>query len=163
MQKEILIALNKHLNREIQSSYLYFSMATDCHERDLPGCAHWMELQGKEELGHVRCFYDYLLKRGQRVSLEAIPQPPHSWDSLQAIFDAALAHEKMVTEQINALVSLVRERKDYATEQFLQWFVEEQVEEESNVNTVIIQIKRAKDSASLLWVDNQLGQRKQNQ
>jgi ferritin len=163
MKKEIVDALNKHLNREIASAYLYLSMATDCHARDLPGCAHWMELQAQEELEHVRGFYDYLIRRGQRVLLAAIAQPPHEWPSLKAIFDEALAHEQMVTEQINALVSLAREHKDYATEQFLQWFVEEQVEEEANVTSVIIQIERAKDSAALLWLDNQLAQRKLEQ
>jgi ferritin len=160
-KKEIVDALNKHLNREIASSYLYFSMATDCHERDLPGCAHWMEVQGQEELHHVKGFYHYLIRRGQRIVLTAIAQPQHAWPSLKAIFDAALAHEKQVTDEINALVSMARSHKDYATEQFLQWFVEEQVEEEANVIAVINQLERAKDSAtSLLWLDNQLSLRK---
>lgn len=159
MNKDIANALNQQINRELESAYLYLSMASSCHAYDLPGCAHWLECQSMEELGHVRRLYDYLLQRGRRVSLEGIPKPKQIWDSVKMIFESALAHEKGITLCINKLVSLARENKDYATEQFLQWFVAEQVEEEANVHAVIVQLSRAKDPATLLWVDNQLKQR----
>ena len=159
MKKEISTALNQHINVELESAYLYLSMASDCHAKDLPGCAHWLECQAKEELEHVRRLYNYLLQRGERVLLEGIPKPKQAWPSIQAIFEAALAHEKMVTQRINQLVSLAREKQDYATEQFLQWFVSEQVEEEANAHAVVIQVSRAKDSSALLWLDNELKQR----
>jgi ferritin len=160
MNKEILTALNKQLNREIESAYLYLSMASDCHERDLIGCAHWLELQAQEELGHVRRFYDYLIQRGERAILEGIAKPKNTWDSVQDIFEAALAHEKGISEHIHKLVALTRQHHDFATEQFLQWFVSEQVQEEANAHAVVVQLSRAKDTAALLWVDQQLGQRK---
>jgi ferritin len=164
VEKKMLSALNEHLNNETASAYLYFSMAADCHANNLPGSAHWLELQAQEELTHARCFYDYLLKRGQRILLTSIAQPQQSWPSLKEIFEATLAHEKTVTEQIGALVSLARECKDYATEQFLQAFVEEQVEEEASVTAVLVQVNRVHDSASLLfWLDHQLGQRQLTQ
>jgi len=159
MNKDIAHALNQQINCELESAYLYLSMASSCHAQDLPGCAHWLECQSTEELGHVRRLYDYLLQRGERVSLEGIPKPEQTWDSVKIIFESALAHEKGITARINNLISLARENKDYATEQFLQWFVAEQVEEEANVHSVIVQLSRAKDSATLLWVDNQLKQR----
>lgn len=161
MNKDIAHALNKQINCELESAYLYLSMASGCHALDLPGCAHWLECQSVEELGHVRRLYDYLIQRDERVSLEGIPKPGEAWDSVKIIFESALMHEKNITLRINKLVSLARENKDYATEQFLQWFVAEQVEEEANVHAVVVQLSRAKESATLLWVDNQLKQRTQ--
>jgi ferritin len=159
MNKEIAQALNQQINAELESAYLYLSMASNCHALNLTGSAHWLECQSAEELAHVRRLYTYLLQRGELITLAGIPKPPKKWTSLQAIFEAALSHEKKITQQINQLVSLARQHQDYATEQFLQWFIAEQVEEEASLNNVIIQILRVKDSSALLWVDHQLKQR----
>ena len=118
-------ALNAQLNAEIYSGYLYLSMAAYFEDEDLSGFANWMRVQANEELEHGIKFYDYIIRRGASVTLTAIEGPQTEWESPLAAFEHVLEHEKMVTGLINDLVNIAIEEKDHATNNFLQWFVEE--------------------------------------
>lgn len=153
-------ALNQQLYEEIGSFYLYLAMAADFAAKQLPGMARWMEVQAREEMGHAMKFYRYILERGGTVSLQALPQPQGSWDSPLAAFSAALAHEQHITSCIHALVDLARQRKDYPTEAFLQWFVTEQVEEEAQLEPIIHRLKLVGDHPpALFMLDRELAAR----
>ena len=118
-------ALNAQLNAEVYSGYLYLSMAAYFEDIDLAGFANWMRVQAAEELEHGMKFYDYIIRRGASVTLTAIEAPQTEWESPLAAFEHVLSHEQMVTGLINDLVDLAIEEKDHATNNFLQWFVEE--------------------------------------
>ncbi|MHC4482189.1 MAG: ferritin [Planctomycetota bacterium] len=158
--KKMEEALNGQLNAELYSAYLYLSMAAYFESSDLSGFANWMRVQNQEEQFHAMKFYDYILERGGRVILRSIEAPPSDWASPLAVFEATLKHERKVTGLINDLVYLAREEKENASEIFLQWFVNEQVEEEDNVSTVLGQLKLTKDSPQALYMmDKEMGQR----
>ena len=158
--KKMEEALNGQLNAELYSANLYLSMAAYFESVDLAGFANWMRIQNQEEQFHAMKFYDYIIERGGRVTLRRIEAPPSNWDSLLAAFEATLEHERKVTVLINDLVYLAREENDNASEIFLQWFVNEQVEEEDNVSTVLGQLKLIKDSPQALFMmDKEMGQR----
>ena len=151
-------AINEQLNAEMYSGYLYLSMAAYFEDQDYPGFAQWMRVQAQEELDHAMKFYDYLNTRGARVTLTAIEAPQTEWDSIEAVFKHVLEHEQMVTSLINNLVDIAIEEKDHATNQFLQWYVEEQVEEEESAMEVLGKIKRAGGAANILYMlDSELG------
>jgi len=153
-------ALNAQFNAELYSGYLYLSMAAYFEDVDFSGFAAWMRIQADEELEHGMKFYDYIITRGGRVSIEAIDKPETEWESPLAAFEQALAHEEMVSGLINDLVDLAIEEKDHATNNFLQWFVEEQVEEEENANDNVTKLKLAGDSKPLLFkINEDLGSR----
>ena len=157
---EVENALNKQLNAEIYSSYLYVSMAAQCKADDLDGCAAWLEAQAQEEMTHAAKFYNYIIQRGGRIRLAAIDGPQVEWDSPLSVFEDTLAHEQKVSAMINDLMDIAIAQKDHATQIFLQWFVTEQVEEEESVGMVLGKIKRVKDSAQGMYlVDQELGQR----
>ena len=158
--KKMEEALNGQLNAELYSAYLYLSMAAYFESVDLAGFASWMRIQNQEEQFHAMKFYDYIIERGGRVTLRRIETPPSNWDSPLAVFEATLEHERKVTGLINDLVYLARQEKDNASEIFLQWFVNEQVEEEDNVSKVLGQLKLIKDSPQALFMmDKEIGQR----
>jgi len=158
--KKMEEALNGQLNAELYSAYLYLSMAAYFESVDLAGFANWMRVQTQEEQFHAMKFYDYIIERGGRVILRSIDAPPADWDSPFAAFKATLEHEQKVTGLINDLMYLAREEKDNASEIFLQWFVNEQVEEEDNVSKVLGQLKLIKDSPQALFImDKEMGQR----
>jgi ferritin len=153
-------ALNGQLNAELYSAYLYLSMSAYFAAEDLPGFANWMRVQTQEELVHALKFFDFVNERGGRVTLGPIEGPPTAWDSAQAAFEHVLAHEQKVTGLINELVTLAAEEKDHATHNFLQWFVAEQVEEESSANAVLQKVKLAGDAGGgVLMVDAELATR----
>jgi len=161
LSKQMEESLNKQINAELYSAYLYLSMAAYFDSISLDGFSHWMKLQAKEETEHAYKIYGYVYERGGSVILEAINKPPTKWDSPLAVFEDAYKHEQKVSEMINNLVAMAREEKDYATENFLQWFVEEQVEEEANADEVVQKLKMVKDSRNgLFMMDGKLGQRK---
>ena len=160
INKKMVQALNGQLNAEYYSSYLYLSMAAFFAQMDLPGFANWMRVQVQEEEFHALKLYDYIIERGGKVVLQAIQAPPHDWNTPLEVFQATLAHEQKVTGLINNLVYLARDEKDNATEIFLQWYVQEQVEEEDNVGAVLGQLKLVKDSPQALFMlDKDLAQR----
>ena len=156
MEKE----LNKQINAEMYSAYLYLSMSSEASFKGLSGMAHWFYVQAQEEMTHAQKIYNYLNSRGGRVLLETIDQPPTEFGSLMQTFEAVLDHEKKVTAMINNLVDLAAEAKDHATAIFLQWFVTEQVEEEESASDVIAKLKLLAEAAGgLLMLDKELGTR----
>jgi ferritin len=153
-------AINEQIKWEMYSSYLYLSMSAHFAGEGLPGFAHWMRLQAQEELSHAMKFYDYLLERGGKVELAAIDQPPHAWSSSLEVVEETLKHEQHVTARINDLVSVAMEEKDYAANIFLQWFVEEQVEEEDSVCEVLDKLKLiGGDGAGMYMLDKEMATR----
>lgn len=158
LDEKIEEAINKQLNAELYSGYMYLSMAAYFESIDLAGFANWSRLHAQEEFTHGMKFYDYLVSRGARVTLTQIEGPPTEWESAIAVFDHVYQHEQVVTGLINDLVDLTISLKDHATNNFLQWFIAEQVEEEETANGVLQRLKLAgDDSAALLMLDKELG------
>jgi ferritin len=153
-------ALNQQLNAELYSSYLYLSMAAYFESTDLSGFANWMRVQAQEELTHAMKFYDYIVQRGGRVILTTIEAPPSEWESPLSVFEQVYEHEKTVTGLINQLVDLAVSETDHASNNFLQWFVEEQVEEEESSGGVLQKVRLVgADPGGLYMLDSKLGQR----
>jgi len=160
ISKKMQDALNQQINAELYSAYLYLSMQAYFVSENLPGCANWMKAQTQEELMHAMKIYDFLNERAGRIQLKAIEQPQSEWQSPLAAFEAAYKHEQKVTGLINQLVNLAIEEKDHATNTFLQWFVNEQVEEEASVSEVVQKFKMTENTPSgLFMIDRELGQR----
>jgi ferritin len=157
---KMLEALNKQINEEMYSAYLYFAMAADFESRDLTGISQWLKVQAKEETKHALKIYNYVIEQQGKVLLQALAQPPASWDSPLAAFEAAYKHEQYITSCINTLVRQARESQDYATEVFLHWFVNEQVEEEASTAVIVNKLKMIGDSTNgLFMLDHELGKR----
>ncbi|MCH8118155.1 MAG: ferritin [Planctomycetes bacterium] len=153
-------ALNGQVNAELYSAYLYLSMESYFKSLNLNGFAGWMRVQTQEEVIHAMKIYDFINERGGRVILKAIEGPPTEWDSPLAVFEAVYVHEQKVTGLINDLVDLAIKEKDHATNTFLQWFVNEQVEEESSADEVVQQLKMMENApGGMFMLDRELGQR----
>jgi len=153
-------ALNEQINAEIYSAYLYLSMSAYLESVDLPGFANWMRVQWQEELAHAQKFYTYVFERDGRVVLAGIEAPPTEWKSPLEAFEETLKHERHVTQRIHDLVRLAREVGDVATENFLQWFVTEQVEEEASAKALIQQLKLVgNEGQGLFLTDRELATR----
>lgn len=160
MKKEIEQELNKQLNRELYSAYLYLSMAAYFESLSLKGFAHWLKIQAKEEVGHAMKFFEFINERNSRVALEAIDKPKIEWSSPVEAFKDVYEHEQKVTSYIHQLLELAISEKDYAAQNFLQWFVSEQVEEESQSLEILNKVEFTKNSVGgLLALDHQLGKR----
>lgn len=160
ISKTMSDAINKQINAELYSSYLYLSMAAYFESVNLPGAAHWMNIQVQEELGHAVKFFNFVNERRGRVILTGIEGPSSEWDSPLAAFEAVLEHEQMVTGLINNLADLAITEKDHASGIFLQWFVTEQVEEESSADAIIQKMKLAGDApGAVLMLDQELAAR----
>ncbi|KPJ85587.1 MAG: ferritin [Spirochaetes bacterium DG_61] len=153
-------AINDQINAELYSSYLYLSMATYFESIHLSGFARWMQVQSQEEMKHAMKFYGYVFEKGGRVTLKAIDAPPTEWKSPLDTFESVYNHEVKVTGLINKLVELARAENDIATENFLMWFIAEQVEEEASADQVVQRLKLIKESTQgLFMLDRELGQR----
>ncbi|MBF0496626.1 MAG: ferritin [Deltaproteobacteria bacterium] len=153
-------AINEQINAELYSSYLYLSMTSFFYSINLPGFANWMRVQTQEELVHAMKFYDYLASRGGRVILKPVEGVPTSWESPLAVFEDAYKHEQKVTGLINKLVDLAIEISDHATNTFLQWFVNEQVEEEASADGVVQKLRLMGGQGSALFmIDQELATR----
>lgn len=153
-------ALNEQLNAELYSSYLYYAMAAYFQANDLNGMANWMQVQATEELIHVGKYYNYIGDRGGRVILAKIDAPPSEWKNPLDAFQGALDHERHVTALINNLVNLAIEEKDHSTNNFLQWFVAEQVEEEATASDIVGRLKIIQDNPSGTYMlDRELASR----
>ncbi len=160
ISEKIQEALNKHLNFELYSSYLYLSMSAYFESTNLRGFAHWMRVQAQEELGHAMKFYSFIHERGGRVTLRSVDSPPSQWESPLSAFQDAYAHEKHITAQIYQLVDLATDVRDRATEVFLQWFVTEQVEEEASASEIVEKLKLIGDArGGLFMLDRELAGR----
>ncbi len=156
----MLEAFNEHLNSEFFSAYYYLAMSAHFHDTDLNGFGTWMRMQYQEELAHAGKFYDFINDREGVVELRPIAAPPQKWESPLHAFEDALKHEQEVTQRIYGLVDLSLEMRDHASNTFLQWFVTEQVEEESTASEIIQQLKLVgNDGNGLFLMDRELGQR----
>ena len=160
ISKKMIDALNNHLNEEFYSSYLYLSIAAYFASKNLKGFANWFKVQSQEEYGHGLKFYGFIHQVGGKVNLKAIKAPKTNWKSILDVFAETLAHEKHITGLINKLVGQAIQEKEYATNNFLQWFVTEQVEEEATVEEIINKLEMIGDAKSgLFMMDRELGAR----
>lgn len=153
-------AINEQINAEIYSAYLYLSMRAYFDANDLPGFAQWMYVQALEEFTHTEKLYKYLNERGGVATMKAIEKPETSWTNALGVAEAVLAHEQHVTGLVNNLVNIAIEEKDHATTNFLQWFVEEQVEEEASVGEVVRKVKMLQDApGGMFMLDKEMSAR----
>lgn len=160
LSKNMEAALNKQINAELYSGYLYLSMAAYYESINLTGFANWMHVQMQEEQAHAQILYNHVLSRGGRVTLTAIDGPKTEWGNPTEPFTDAYAHEQKVTAMINDLVDLAAEERDHASNAMLQWFVTEQVEEEKNPSDILQQLKLMGDApGGLFMIDRQLATR----
>ncbi len=160
LSKEMTESLNKHLNAEFYSSYLYLAMSSYASFKGLNGASNWLYIQAQEEILHVRKMYDYIDSHSAHIVLEAIDKPPAEFASLLALFKKVLEHEQLVTSLINKLMTQAVSEADHASEAFLQWFVTEQTEEEKNAADIIDRLKLAGDTGpGLFMIDNELASR----
>ena len=160
IDEAVCSALNRQLRAELYSAYMYVAMASYFEQKNLKGFANWMRVQIQEELSHAEKFHRYIVDRGGQPVFASIDAPPAQWASALGLFEAAYEHETKVTRSINELVDTALSARDHATEQFLQWFVAEQVEEESSFDEVIQQLRLADNNgAALLMMDREMAGR----
>lgn len=160
LSKKLEDAINNQINAELWSAYLYLSMSTHFNNEGLPGFAKWFEIQFEEEQEHAKKFMNYMIAKGSKVVLQPIDKVDTTWDSVLSAFEDTLAHEKVVTALINDMVALAREEKDFATDNVLQWFVSEQVEEEESVQGIIDALRLIGNKGYAIYMlDKELGQR----
>lgn len=160
LSNKMLEELNKQLNYEIYSAYLYVAMENYFQEKNLEGFANFFKVQTQEELAHARIFYEYIYRMGGKVTLYPIEKPEENFGSILDLFKKALSHEKTVTERIYKLVDIAIEDKDHATNAFLQWFVNEQVEEEESFQRLVDKLELIGDNIQpIFMLDAELAQR----
>lgn len=160
IKKKIRDAFNKQIQHETFSSYLYLSMAAYFHQEGFDGMARWMRVQAMEEMEHAMKFFDHIHERDGKVELLAIKKPENTWSSPLDAFKAALKHEKFITSKIEALATLAEAESDHASKSMLQWFIDEQVEEEANASRNVQMLEMAgKAGHAILMIDRELGSR----
>ncbi len=160
VNKAITNGFNNQINEEMFSAYLYLSMAAYFDDSNLPGFGYWFKQQAREEMFHGMKFYNHLVERGAAVELYAIKEPKKTWDSPMQAFADALQHEEHITGCINELMDLAMNEKDYAAKNLLNWFVDEQVEEEASVGEILGKLKLiGEQSHMLLMLDSELATR----
>lgn len=153
-------AINKQINAELWSAYLYLAMSLDAEAKALKGIANWFFVQWLEEQDHARIFQNYMTASGAKVVLHPIEQVETEWKNPLEMFKQTLKHEKEVTEMINDLVRLAMSEDDFATLSRLQWFIDEQVEEEENARDIVDDFSRAgNDFGTIIELDSRLGKR----
>jgi ferritin len=152
--------LNRHVQVEVFSSYLYLAMAAWCEAKAWKGFARWLRVQSDEELAHAKKSLDFLLARGGEAKLGALEAPPSTWASPIDLFEKVLEHERKVTAFVNDLSAAAQQEKDRAAEIFLQWFVSEQVEEEARVVEILDRLRMVGDRpGAALYLDKEYGKR----
>jgi ferritin len=148
------------VNAELGASYLYLSMSSYFEEKNLRGLAKWMKMQSEEEREHAMKFYNYLVTVGKRVYLKAVDEPKTEWKDVMEVWQETLSHEKKVTEMIYTIMKQAVEEKDFASINFLNWFIDEQVEEVTQVEDIISKFEMIGDSKQgLYFLDKELGSR----
>lgn len=153
-------AINEQINAELYSAYLYLSMSADFESKNLPGFANWMRVQFEEEQFHAMKMFDYVNERGGKVILKPIKGPEVQWETPLAAFEAVLKHEIYVTSLINKLMDLAIAESDHAAKGFLQWFVDEQVEEEANAEALVAKVKMVEGNPhAMFMIDKDLAAR----
>lgn len=156
ISKKIADALNDQIAAELSSEYIYYAMAYKFEDLNLPIFAKWFYKQAEEEHEHAMKIAKYIVDQGASVKLKEIPAPKATWKTAQAICDGAVEHEKYITKRIHDLVAQARKANDYATEQFLQWFVEEQVEEVATTTELAEMVKLADKPGQLLQLEGRV-------
>ncbi len=160
MNQRMLDAVNAQIQAEFQSAYTYLAMSARFEEMKMSGAASWMRLQWEEETGHALKFFDHVIRRGKTPELKQVTQPKVSFDTALDAFEQVLEQERMVTSLIHGLYEVAVEEKDYAMQTLLHWYIDEQVEEEDNVETIIDSLRLAGQSGQgLFLVDRELGLR----
>ena len=160
ISKKMQEAINAQINAEMWSAYLYLAMSMDANDKGLKGVAHWYRKQYEEEMEHAFRFVHYLEEQLARVELKPIEKFKTSWKNMAEMFNETLEHEKVVTGLIHKLCDLAAKEKDYATANMLQWFVNEQVEEEANATELIEAAKCiGNDKAAFFMFDKELAAR----
>jgi len=160
IKEKMLNALNEQINAEQYSSLLYLSMSAYFFDKGLPGFANWMYIQFQEELTHANKIFNFVNERGGKVVLKGIEQMPVDFDGVIDVFEKTLVHEQHVTSLINNLVDIAVEEKDHATQSFLKWFVDEQVEEEANVEEILDTLKLINGQGNgIFMLDREMRQR----
>lgn len=158
--KNIQDLINQQITNEQYASQLYLSMAAWFFSKDLDGIANYFRVQSKEELFHANKMFDYLNDIGGAIILGEIAKPPFEFQNAVEIFEKALDHERFVTQSIFKILKAANDEGDFATSTFLQWFVNEQVEEEANASQYVTKIKMVNDNTSALYLfDQELGKR----
>jgi ferritin len=158
--KKLNDAMNEQIKNELESYYIYLSMAAWLHSKALDGMGHWMRVQAHEEMLHAMKFFNHLIDRGGKVALKDLKQLKTQWKSPIEVFQDAYEHEKFISKKINDLMSIARQEKEYASEPLLAWFTDEQIEEESNANKITEQLEMVgTDKSGLLMLDRELAAR----
>jgi ferritin len=153
-------AINKQINEEMFSAYMYLAIAAKADSMGLSGFSNWFKMQYNEELAHADRFFNYVLERSGEIELDAIAKPTVSDGSALKMFEASLAHEQHITKCIFELKDLAKAESDHATDVFLEWFVNEQVEEEATTQAIIDQLKMVDGNPSgLFMIDRELATR----
>ncbi len=160
MDKKVSNLLNEQINKELYSAYLYLDMANYYASKGLDGFSNWFEIQAKEEQDHAMLIYRYLHNNNQQVTLEAIAKPDKTYKKIDEPLQAAMEHEQYVTSLINNIYAAAQSVNDYRTTQFLDWFIEEQGEEEKNTNDLITKMELfGEDAKALYMLNSELGAR----
>ncbi|MBI5577630.1 MAG: ferritin [Deltaproteobacteria bacterium] len=158
--KKLNDAMNEQIKNELESYYIYLSMAAWLHSKSLDGMGHWMRVQAHEEMLHAMKFFNHLIDRGGKVALKDLKQLKTQWKSPLEVFQDAFEHEKFISKKINDLMSITRQEKEYASEPLLAWFTDEQIEEESNASKITGQLEMVgTDKSGLLMLDRELAAR----
>jgi len=148
--------IDKQINEELYSAYLYLAMAAKLDKMGFKGAANWMKVQVREENDHALGLFYFLLERGEEPKLTSIAEPEiENINSISEIFSASLTHEKHITACIHNIYELAREEKDYSLESFIKWYIDEQVEEEANVTEIIDKLKITGDNGSAIYMIDQ--------
>jgi ferritin len=161
LTKKMQAALNEQIREELESAYVYLAMSAESDRLGLPGFANWFKMQYGEELAHADRFFSYILERNGEVDLHPLARPEVGEETPLSLFEKALAHEQHITSRIFKLKDLARDESDHATDVFLEWFVNEQVEEEASTNEVLDQLRLVNGSPNgLFMIDRELAGRK---
>ena len=160
LNKNVSSAMNKQINAEAYSAYLYLSMEAYFKDQGLDGMANWMHIQAMEEMTHAMKFFNHIAERDARIELDVIEKPPAEWSSPLDVFKTVYEHEQKVTGMINELMNLAIKEGDHASQAFLQWFVNEQVEEEASAKEILDNLHLIGNNAQgLFMINRELGGR----
>jgi ferritin len=160
LSEKLTNAINDQIQYEYYSAFIYKAMQAYFEVEDLPGMANWMDVQFQEEMSHAEKMFKFVCETGCHVKLQAMDAPNNDYSSPLEAFEESLRHEQIVTSRINDLMDLAQQEKNHAAQIFLQWFVTEQVEEESSVSHIIAKLKRiSQDGRGLMMIDQELAKR----